>query len=111
MFFHARGVGVLNQKKMREELLSKINQNSQVEIEKVERYCLLVKHFAAIERKIGNNNLVLVKNGSQEYWKVNPGISEMNKINAQLINLGKDMGLSAPPGSNQGGEFGAGDLV
>jgi phage terminase small subunit len=104
-------VGVLNQKKMREELLSKINQHSQIEIEKVERYCMLVKHFAAIERKVGNNNLVVVKNGSQEYWKVNPGISEMNKINAQLINLGKDMGLSAPPGSTQGGEFGAGDLV
>ncbi|MFT9005010.1 MAG: P27 family phage terminase small subunit [Liquorilactobacillus hordei] len=101
----------MNQKKMREELLSKINSDSQIEIEKVERYCLLVKHFAAIERKVGNDNLVVVKNGSQEYWKVNPGISEMNKINAQLINLGKDMGLSAPPGSIQGDDYGAGDLV
>lgn len=87
----------MNQKRLREELLKKVDNNSEIELEKVDRYCALVKHFKAIEKQIGNKNLITVKNGSQQYVKANPGLNEMNKINAQIINLGKDMGLSAPP--------------
>ena len=43
------------------------------------------------------NILTEIKNGSQKYIKTNPAVSEMAKINAQMINLSKDMGLSAPP--------------
>lgn len=45
----------------------------------------------------GDNVITIVKNGKQEFTKTNPAITEMAKINTQMINLSKDMGLSAPP--------------
>ncbi|MFT8392528.1 MAG: P27 family phage terminase small subunit [Liquorilactobacillus ghanensis] len=102
----------MNQKNLREELLKKIDKSSEIELEKVDRYCALIKHFKAIEKQVGNKNLIMVKNGSQQYVKANPGLNEMNKINAQIINLGKDMGLSAPPPEpNAGRGYDSSDLV
>lgn len=82
---------------IKQELMSKINGESKVQTEKVERYCSLVTMYRRLEKKVGSNVLITVVNGSQEFTKANPGLAEMTKINTQLINLSKDLGLSAPP--------------
>lgn len=82
---------------IKRELMARIDRGSKVQTEKVERYCSLVGMYRKIEKYVGNDVLITVKNGKQEYTKSNPGLAEMSKINTQLINLSKDLGLSAPP--------------
>lgn len=88
----------MNQAGLKRELLKKVNQKSEVEIEKVERYCNLIKYFYQLDKFIKDDGLMItIKNGAQEFTKANPAIAEKNRINAQLINLSKDLGISAPP--------------
>ena len=82
---------------IKRELMSKIDRTSKVQTEKVERYCSLVTMYRRLQKKVGSDVLITVVNGSQEFIKANPGLAEMTKINTQLINLSKDLGLSAPP--------------
>lgn len=82
---------------IKKELMAKIDRGSNVQAEKVERYCSLVTMYRRLEKSVGSKVLTTVINGSQEYTKSNPGLAEMAKINTQLINLSKDLGLSAPP--------------
>jgi len=82
---------------IKRELMSKIDRTSKVQTEKVERYCSLVTMYRRLQKKVGSDVLITVVNGSQEFTKANPGLAEMTKINTQLINLSKDLGLSAPP--------------
>lgn len=79
-------------------LMEQIDVSNPVQVEKVERYCTLANVYYSLEKKVNSKNILTeIKNGSQKYIKTNPAVSEMAKINAQMINLSKDMGLSAPP--------------
>ncbi|MDM8284777.1 P27 family phage terminase small subunit [Ligilactobacillus salivarius] len=79
-------------------LMGQIDVSNPVQVEKVERYCTLANVYYSLEKKVNSKNILTeIKNGSQKYIKTNPAVSEMAKINAQMINLSKDMGLSAPP--------------
>lgn len=79
-------------------LMNQIDKDNPVQVEKVERYCTLAGVYYSLTQAVTPENvLTVIKNGSQQYTKANPAISEMAKVNTQLINLSKDMGLSAPP--------------
>lgn len=84
-------------------LMEQIDTDNPVQVEKVERYCTLANVYYSLEKNVNSKNILTeIKNGSQKYIKTNPAVSEMAKINAQMINLSKDMGLSAPrPMSNR----------
>jgi len=88
---------MLNLTKLKEELYGQINSESQVESEKVERYLSLVKTYRKLQKAANKEPMIIVRNGTQEYTKVNPAIGDMNKISGSLIALGKDIGLSSPP--------------
>lgn len=82
--------------KLEKELLGKIDSKSEVQLEKVRRYVSFVKLYDKLNKEVMRNPMIEVKNGAQEYTKVNPAVAELNKINNSLIALGKDMGLDAP---------------
>lgn len=83
---------------VKEYLMEQIDTDNPVQVEKVERYCTLANVYYSLEKKVDSKNILTeIKNGSQQYIKTNPAVSEMAKVNAQMINLSKDMGLSAPP--------------
>lgn len=82
----------VNIKKLKEQLFSRIDEEDLVEVEKVERYIELVKSFRKVNRIIAKEGeTVVTVNGSQEFKKAHPLIAERNKINAQIINLGKSI--------------------
>ncbi|MCT3223563.1 hypothetical protein EFO81_13035 [Lactiplantibacillus plantarum] len=81
----------MDHRKIRRELLAKIDKKSAVEREKVDRYISLLDVFYQLDEMItADNVMVEVKNGSQTYWKSNPAIAEKNRINTALIALEKD---------------------
>lgn len=86
-----------NVEDVRNYLLEKVDTDNPVAIEKVDRYCSLMSMYYTLDAVVGSNVITVVKNGKQEFTKTNPAIAEMAKINTQMINLCKDMGLSAPP--------------
>ena len=74
--------------KLRNELLSKVDVESQLELEKVNRYINLVELFYDLDESIQQNGtMVLTENGSQRFLKPNPAIQEKNRINTQLLSI------------------------
>lgn len=72
--------------------MDRIDTDDLVQVEKVERYIDLVKSFRRVNRIINKEGeTVVTENGSQRFTKAHPLISERNKINSQLIALGKDI--------------------
>lgn len=102
----------MNLSKLKQELLSQVNEDSQVEREKVERYVSLTETYKKLQKEAIKNPVITVENGSQRFIKTNPAINDMNRINSSLIALGKDMGLATPPteGKNEG-HYSASDLT
>lgn len=79
----------MNQKELKNELLSLVNRESQYELEKVERYLNLVSIYKGLDKSIKENgSMIEIKNGSQNFLKVNPAIGEKVKVNQALIKLG-----------------------
>ncbi|HAB7745332.1 TPA_asm: terminase [Listeria monocytogenes] len=86
----------MNQKKLRKQLMDQIDENDEVEKEKVERYMSLVKMFYQLDKEIDRGLMIETINGKQKFIKPNPAIAEKNKLNASLIALGKDLNLDEP---------------
>ncbi|MHA3066585.1 P27 family phage terminase small subunit [Lacticaseibacillus saniviri] len=109
LFFIVKGGGHMSLSGIKNELMTKINPESEIEVEKVDRYVSLVKLYQKLQKEANKNPVIVVKNGAQEYVKTNPALNDMNKISTSLIALGKDMGLaSAPPlpdNDNAGGDL------
>ena len=75
-------------KKLEKELLSKIDTESQKELEKINRYINLIKLFYELDESIKSDGaMVITENGSQKFLKPNPAIQEKNRINTQLLSL------------------------
>lgn len=76
--------------KLKKELLSKIDETSQVQLEKVQRYLNLVDLYYRLDKYIEEQGLlVLTVNGSQEFLKTNPALQEKAKINTQILAIEK----------------------
>lgn len=99
---------VFNKTKLKNELLRKIDQTNQLELEKVERYMNLVDLYYKLDKYIRDEKVItVVKNGTQEYIKANPAIAEKNKINAQLLAIEKAFEFENDTGPDTSGS----DLV
>lgn len=73
---------------LEKELLSKINIDSQKELEKVNRYINLIRLFYDLDESIKTDGaMVMTENGSQRFLKPNPAIQEKNRINTQLLSI------------------------
>lgn len=75
-------------------LMSQIDTDNNVEVEKVERYINLLKLFYALDVYIEQSGpITIVKNASQEFVKANPAIAEKNKVSGLLLALEKSFQL------------------
>lgn len=81
----------MDHRKIRRELMQRIDKKSAVEKEKVDRYISLLDAFYQLDESIQQHGvMVKIENGKQIYWKTNPAVSEKNRINSALITLEKD---------------------
>jgi P27 family predicted phage terminase small subunit len=79
---------------IRKELMGRINADSPFEVEKVDRYCNFVDILRELQKGIEEEGvLVTTVNATQEFIKANPALGEMQKINAQLLNIEKSFGF------------------
>ncbi|EOI53392.1 P27 family phage terminase small subunit [Enterococcus gilvus] len=75
-----------NIKKLEKELTTKVDTESQKEIEKINRYINLLEIFYELDESIKEDgSMVITENGSQRFLKPNPAIVEKTKINTQLL--------------------------
>lgn len=85
-------------KKLKEQLLARIDTEDMQQLEKVERYVSLVQLQEKLHADIAKEGTLLVtKNGAQEFFKSNPATGELQKINTSLLALEKSMGLENAP--------------
>ena len=80
--------------KIRKQLEQEVDADNPIIAEKIERYISLTQRYYEMNEAVGDTLLVPTQTGG---FRSNPGLGEKIKINGQLINLSKDMGLSAPP--------------
>lgn len=79
---------------MKTQLMSQIDSNDHLEVEKVERYIDLVKLYRKMNKSITKfGPMIEIENGSQKFVKPNPAISEKVKLSRALIALGRDLNL------------------
>lgn len=84
-------------KKVKKELLNRVNADDSIQLEKVDRYINLLELYYKLDESIEDlGTMITTENGSQRFTKPNPAIAEKNKINSSLIALGKDLGLDNP---------------
>ena len=96
----------MNENRIRAELLKQIDADSAIALEKVERYVSLTQIFYELKKSVAEDGPVTITvNGSQRFTKTNPAIDAMNKVNSQLIALGKDMGVDVLPAPKDGPEI------
>ena len=94
-------------KKIREQMLERIDKTDALEVKKVNRYCELLeldeKCSIAIEEDGGTR--IVVENGSQRFIKTHPNLNDKVKINSQLIALEKSINFidKEPPPVKTGG--------
>lgn len=83
-----------NKRKIETYLLSKIEKDNPVQIEKVERYLNLLDIFYKLDADIKKKGLMVeTKNASQSFIKPNPLIAEKNKVNTSLLAIEKSFGF------------------
>jgi len=96
--------------KLKEQLMSRIDTEDLVQVEKVERYIDLVKSFRRVNKIINDEGeSIVTENGAQRFTKAHPLIGERNKINASLIALWKDIESVKIKPQNEG--YSASDLL
>lgn len=76
--------------KVKEYLMSRIDNKNPVEVEKVGRYIKHIEMYRRMERKVRKEGVsTKVENGAQVYIKSHPLLAEMNKVNASLLSIEK----------------------
>ena len=86
---------------LKKQLMSRIDQDDLVQVDKVERYIDLTKSFRKINKLISKQGeTVTTQNGSQIFTKAHPLIGERNKINAALLSIEKSIGHPGTPSGN-----------
>jgi hypothetical protein len=76
--------------KLQKQLMSRIDINDLVEVEKVERYISLVKLNKQLDKDIKREGATVVtENGLQRFVKSHPAVNDKMKVNAQLLAVEK----------------------
>ena len=80
----------VNISKLHKQLMSRIDIEDLVEVEKVERYVSLVKLNRQLDKEIRNEGAtVITENGAQRFVKSHPAVNDKMKINQQLLAIEK----------------------
>ncbi|MBT2718338.1 P27 family phage terminase small subunit [Bacillus sp. ISL-57] len=77
-------------RKLKIQLMDKIDQSDWMQVEKVERYINLIELFNSLDKDIKKyGTMIEIVNGSQQFSKPNPAIAEKVKISASLLSIEK----------------------
>lgn len=75
---------------IKEYLMSRIDTNNPVEVEKVGRYLKHIEMYRRMEKTVREEGVsVTTENGSQSFVKSHPLLNEMNKVNSSIMNIEK----------------------
>lgn len=100
--------------KLLKQLMSRIDNDDLVEVEKVERYISLVKLNKELDKDIKREGATVVtENGNQRFVKSHPAVNDKMKVNAQLLAIEKSFNFisdGAPP-SAENDEYSEADLI
>ena len=78
----------------RDWLMEQVDQENLVEVEKVDRYCNLLKIFYYLDNDVYSRGPVIeVGNNKQGFIKPNPALAEKNKVNGSLLAIEKSFQL------------------
>ena len=79
-------------KHVREYYMDRIDDKNFSVVENVHRYIDLIQMFRGMQKVLRDEGpTVVIKNGKQEFTKAHPLINDIKNINAQLINLKKEL--------------------
>ncbi|MGX7596301.1 P27 family phage terminase small subunit [Planococcus plakortidis] len=74
--------------KIKDFLMSKIDLNSPVEVEKVGRYLKHIEMYRRMDKTVQKEGVsIQVLNGGQAFVKSHPLLSEMNKVNSSIMHI------------------------
>lgn len=83
-------------------LMSKIDTSSPVEVEKVGRYLKHIEMYRRMDKIVKEEGVsITVKNASQTFVKSHPLLSEMNKVNASILNIERSFNLVEDTGKKK----------
>lgn len=79
-----------NEERIRDYLLTQIEEDNPVHLEKIERYINLLRIFYMLDKNVEEHGTVVkTVNASQTFLKTNPAVTEKNKISASLLAIEK----------------------
>jgi len=82
----------VTQSKMEQYFKENSDKNNLFQQEKISRYLDFRKLYNKLNKSIKADGAVIsVENGKQKFVKVNPAVSEKEKLNTQLLNLEKEL--------------------
>jgi hypothetical protein len=100
--------------KLKTQLMSRIDTDDLVEVEKVERYISLVKLNKELDKDIKREGATVVtENSTQRFVKSHPAVTDKMKVNTQLLAIEKSFNFiseGTTPSSNKE-EYSEADLV
>lgn len=80
----------VSKSKLKQYLLSRIDQTDLVQLEKVDRYVNFVELINRFTKQIKEEGgTKLTENSNQKFVKPHPLIAEVNKLNAQVLSIEK----------------------
>lgn len=75
---------------IRDYLMSRVDTQNPVEVEKVGRYLRHIEIYRRMERTVKKEGVsVMTENHGQTFVKSHPLLNEMNKVNASIMNIEK----------------------
>lgn len=81
---------MITPEKLKKYLMSRIDKSDIVQVEKVERYVNMKQMLDRLMKKVEEDgDTVVTENGSQSFTKAHPLIADINKLNAQMLNIEK----------------------
>lgn len=79
-------------KHVRDYYMDRIDTENFSVVENVHRYIDLIQMFRGMQKVLKSEGpTIVIKNGKQEFTKAHPLINDLKNINAQLINLKKEL--------------------
>lgn len=77
-------------KRIKDDLMNRINKEDTVQVEKVERYINLIGLMRTLQKQVeADGATVVTVNGPQEFTKAHPALGEISKLNSQLLSIEK----------------------
>ncbi|OCA84493.1 hypothetical protein A8F94_17520 [Bacillus sp. FJAT-27225] len=104
----------VNVSKLQKQLMSRIDTDDLIEVEKVERYISLVKLNKQLDKEIkAHGATVVTENGAQRFVKSHPAVNDKMKVNAQMLAIEKSFNFISegthPPNGED--DYSEADLV